>query len=67
MYGSLSVIDALSRLNMVDEFHLLVHPIVLGNGVPMFDRTRPVALQLLSAEPFKSGVVLMKYRPGAGA
>lgn len=67
IYGSLSVIDALLRLNLVDEFHLLVHPIVLGKGKPLFDKARPVALELLSAEPFKSGVVLMKYRPAANA
>jgi hypothetical protein len=29
----------------------------------MFDKARPIALELLSAEPFRSGVVLMKYRP----
>lgn len=66
IYGSLSVVGALSKLNLVDEFHLLVHPIVLGKGKPLFGKARPVALELLSAEPFKSGVVLMKYRP-AGA
>lgn len=67
IYGSLSVIDALSRLNLVDEFHLLMHPIVLGKGKPMFDKARPVALELLSAESFNSGVVLLKYRPAANA
>lgn len=62
-YGSLSVVDALTSLGAVDEFHLLVHPIVLGAGKPMFEKARPISLELLSAEPFKSGVVLMKYRP----
>jgi dihydrofolate reductase len=66
MYGSLSVADALTSLGAVDEFHLLVHPIVLGAGKPMFDKARPVTLELLSAEPFESGVVLMKYRPAVG-
>lgn len=63
IYGSLSIVNALTSLGAVDEFHLLVHPIVLGAGKPMFDKARAVALELLSAEPFKSGVVLMKYRP----
>lgn len=63
IYGSLGVIDTLTRLGAIDEFHLLVHPIVLGAGKPMFNTARPVALELLSAEPLKSGVVLMKYRP----
>lgn len=65
MYGSLSVVGTLARLGAIDEFHMLVHPIVLGAGKPMFDRTSHLSLELSSVEPFKSGVVLMKYRPGS--
>ena len=64
IYGSLSVIGELSRLGMIDEYHLLVHPIFLGQGTPMFDQESPVKLQLKSAEPLGSGVVVMKYVPG---
>jgi dihydrofolate reductase len=32
IYGSLSVINALSALDLVDEYHLLLHPLVLGKG-----------------------------------
>lgn len=64
MYGSLCVIDALRKLGLIDEYQLLVHPIVLGKGRPLFDRTRPVNLELQSVTPFKSGVALMKFRPG---
>jgi dihydrofolate reductase len=63
MYGSLSVVGELTRLRLVDEYHLLVHPIFLGQGTPMFDQDSPVRLQLKSAEPLGSGVVLMKYLP----
>lgn len=66
IYGSLSVIDALSRLNRIDEYHLLLHPVVLGEGKPVFGKARRVNMELHSAEPFKSGVVLMKYRSGDG-
>ncbi|KKB13446.1 hypothetical protein VE25_01990 [Devosia geojensis] len=64
IYGSLSVIDALSALGLIDEYHMLVHPIVLGEGKPMFDKSRPLSLALASVEPFDTGVVLMKYRKG---
>jgi dihydrofolate reductase len=64
IYGSLSVVDALSMLGLIDEYHLLVHPIVLGDGKSMFDRSRPLRLELASVEPFETGVVLMKYRKG---
>lgn len=63
IYGSLGVIDALQKLRLVDEYQLLVHPIVMGEGKPLFDKARPVNLELQSVQEFKSGVVLMKYRP----
>jgi dihydrofolate reductase len=62
IYGSRSVVNALSRLHLVDEYHLLQHPTVLGEGRPLFDS--PVRLALKSVEPFQSGVVLAKYRAG---
>jgi dihydrofolate reductase len=64
IYGSLSVIGTLTRLGAIDEFHLLVHPIVLGAGKTMFEKAAPVSLELSSAKPFNSGVVLMKYGLG---
>ena len=68
MYGSLSVVNRLAELNMIDEYHLLVHPIVLGKGKPLFTALpRPLAFDLASAEAFGSGVVLMKQRPTTGA
>ena len=62
IYGSVSIIDALSNLNLVDEYHLLLHPVTVGNGRPLF--SGPLKLELQSAEPFQSGIVLAKYRAG---
>lgn len=68
VYGSLAVIRSLAALGLVDEFHLLVHPLFLRQGKALFDGDQPPArLELVSAEPFASGVVLMKYRPPAPA
>ncbi|MFE3454963.1 dihydrofolate reductase family protein [Nonomuraea sp. NPDC059194] len=64
VYGSLAVIRSLVELGLVDEFHLLVHPVYLRDGKAPFEGGRPPQrLELVSAEPFTSGVVLMKYRP----
>ncbi|MFC6375218.1 dihydrofolate reductase family protein [Nonomuraea thailandensis] len=64
VYGSLGVIGSLVELGLVDEFHLLVHPVFLREGEALFQGGRPPQrLELISAEPFTSGVVLMKYRP----
>ncbi|WP_066361430.1 dihydrofolate reductase family protein [Herbidospora mongoliensis] len=68
VYGSLGVIRSLGDLGLVDEFHLLVHPVFLRRGKALFDDGRdPLELELVSAEPFPSGVVLMKYRPAGVA
>lgn len=64
VYGSLAVIRSLADLGLIDEFQLLVHPVFLGQGKALFAGERPPArLELISAEPFTSGVVLMRYRP----
>ncbi|WP_030457126.1 dihydrofolate reductase family protein [Herbidospora cretacea] len=67
VYGSLGVVRSLDDLGLVDEFHLLVHPVFLRRGKALFDDGQaPLRLELVSAEPFPSGVVLMKYRPAGG-
>ncbi|MCF6471307.1 dihydrofolate reductase [Nonomuraea sp. MG754425] len=64
VYGSLAVIRSLVELRLVEEFHLLVHPVALRDGKALFENGRPPQrLELVSAEPFTSGVVLMKYQP----
>lgn len=65
MYGSASVAGQISALGMVDEYHLLMHPVVLGSGVRLLDKvgTR-TELKLGRLETFGSGVVLMVYRRG---
>lgn len=61
VYGSLRVVDALTTLEAVDEFHLLVHPLLLGRGKPLYPR-RP-QLRHLSATTVAGGVVLNRYAP----
>jgi dihydrofolate reductase len=61
--GSASLANAFMRAGLVDEWHLLVTPIVLGGGTALFqgghERFR---LKLESARPFDSGSVLLTYR-----
>jgi dihydrofolate reductase len=54
------------RLGLIDEYRLLVNPILLGAGTPLFqggyDRTK---LHLVATRTFGSGAVLLVYRPAA--
>ena len=59
--GSSVLVHTLAQHDLVDEYSLLVHPIVLGGGKKLFaDRAR-VNLRLLESRAFPSGVVLMRY------
>jgi dihydrofolate reductase len=63
IYGSASIVQHLTNLGLIDEYQLLVHPLVLGGGKSLFssigDKQR---LKLVSARPFSSGVVLLTYQ-----
>lgn len=60
--GSASIVQQLTNFGLIDEYHLLVHPVILGNGKPLFKDIRDRHnLKLISTEVFKNGVVLLRY------
>ncbi|QZY52390.1 dihydrofolate reductase family protein [Leucobacter tenebrionis] len=62
VYGSLSLVGALNELRAIDEFHLIVHPVLLCRGKPLLGEDQPRAdLGLIECKPFSSGAVLLKY------
>ena len=64
MSGSVSLIQSLMKHDLIDEYSLLVYPVVLGTGKRLFAEGSPnTALKLVEAKPFSSGVVLMRYQP----
>jgi dihydrofolate reductase len=64
IYGSAKAVQSLTRSGLVDEYQLLVHPVLLGDGKPLFERTqRQVGLKLLRAQTFGNGVNVLCYEP----
>ncbi|WP_285769062.1 dihydrofolate reductase family protein [Peribacillus sp. SI8-4] len=62
LYGGASLITTFINLGLVDEFRLSIHPVILGEGKPMFmDITKRVNLKLVNARTFSSGVVQLIY------
>ncbi len=62
--GSASIVQQLTNFGLVDEYHLLVHPVILGNGKPLFQGIRARQnLKFISIEVFTNGVVLLRYEP----
>ena len=59
--GSSVLIHALAQHNLVDEYSLLVYPLVLGSGKRVFPADRRIDLTLVETKPFPTGVTLMRY------
>jgi dihydrofolate reductase len=54
---------SLMRLGLVDEYHVVVRPIILGGGKPMFSLLgQDINLQLVGTRAFGPGAVLLQYR-----
>jgi dihydrofolate reductase len=62
--GSVSVVRQLLAAGLLDELHLLVHPIAVRKGMRLFDEGEsPIPLRLLSSEAFTTGVLNLVYGP----
>jgi dihydrofolate reductase len=64
VWGGATFAGALAAADLIDEYRLLVQPLVLGRGLALFDQL-PASrhLGLLEATPFPSGIVVQIYRP----
>lgn len=62
--GSMTLIRALVEHDLVDEYHLLVYPVVLGKGQRLFNEGTMASLKLVESKPMgATGVVLLRYQP----
>jgi dihydrofolate reductase len=67
MSGSVSVVRQLLAAGLLDELHLLVHPIAVRKGMRLFDEGEPIPLELVSSHTFKTGVLNLVYAPAESA
>ena len=59
--GGVRTAQNFSRLNLVDEYILMVHPVAIAQGKPLF--ISKMRLELVSSKLYDSGVVQMRYHP----
>jgi dihydrofolate reductase len=62
--GSRSLIIELMKLNLIDEYQLMVHPVLAGGGLPLFENINErTILKLIKTETFSGGAVILYYEP----
>lgn len=62
--GSPSLITQLTNLNLIDEFQLCVHPVIVGIGLPLFkNMTERIEFRRVKTKSFDSGAIILYYEP----
>ncbi len=62
--GSGSIVAQCADAGLIDEFQIMLDPVALGGGTPIFNTIKKkLDLQLTKTKEFKSGVVLLCYKP----
>jgi len=66
-HGGASFLHSLIGEGLVDEYRLVIHPVVIGRGTGLFEAlNEPLRLDLVEARTFPSGTAIHVYRPVAG-
>ena len=64
IYGSASLVSSLIPHNLIDEYRLMVHPVVVGRGKHLVGEDVPMrTLKLTDTKTLTSGVVVLSYQP----
>jgi dihydrofolate reductase len=57
-------VSLLTDHGLIDHYQIMVDPVALGQGTPIFNNiSRPLQLELVANRIFKSGVILLTYQP----
>ena len=63
VFGSGDLVNTLMQHGLIDEYRLMVFPVVVGSGKRLFDNIETTVLRLVETKTFGSGVVVLSYRP----
>lgn len=63
VHGSPTLVQTLIKYDLIDQYHLLVFPLVLGCGIRLFQEGSNTALKLVKSKTFSSGVIAQIYQP----
>jgi dihydrofolate reductase len=60
--GSLKVASQVAGWDLIDEYHLVYHPVIAGKGPRLFESVEDLTLKLVEAKTFRSGAVALHYK-----
>lgn len=60
--GGAGLVANLMDADLIDELRLIVHPVIVGSGKPLFNVVRKHSLELVQVQPGKNGQVILSYR-----
>ena len=60
--GSLKIASQAAEWDLIDEYHLVFHPVIAGKGPRLFESGTNLTLKLVGSKTFRSGVVALHYR-----
>lgn len=61
-----SLIVGLTNLNLIDEYQLCIHPVIVGGGLPLFKNiSEKIVLKLINTKIFSGGAVILYYVPAS--
>ena len=63
LYGSGSLVSQLTHMSLINEYRLMVCPVVLGTGRSLFQGASKALLTLVETKKFGSDIVLLRYQP----
>jgi len=64
LLGSGTILTLLAENGLIDEFQIMINPVAIDAGIPIFHEIKqPLSLKLTGMKSFKSGVVLLSYKP----
>jgi len=63
VYGGATFVSSLIKADLIDEFHILVNPVVIGSGLAIFNTLDHIQnMTLIKSKSFSCGIVLLHYK-----
>jgi dihydrofolate reductase len=64
VFGSANLLSTLMQMDLIDEHRILLNPVILGDGTPLFKKTKQKQnLTLIRTRTFSNGNILLCYQP----